>query len=609
MQINLGPNTLGNLFLIQERTISVPTFQRNYSWEAEQIDTFLTDLVDSATSEEKKHFFGPLVILEKAGETKRMLVDGQQRTTTAVMSMAILRDYLVSDLDGDTMVGDEYQQWDLLQHLNTYLFETSIPGQPRFESNYHLKDVFRFWVLEHPKSKNRKFLSKAGAGMNGQEVKLTKELRAAYLRLKSGVSNFIDTGTVEASGSEVGKASAEVRKKRAESLLTALTGGFEIHSMVLNSEADAFILFETLNDRGLKLSPADLLKTLIMSDVLEKHGTSALDFVLGKWDSVLDYIDDVPFSKFLRHYLLTVEPKPVQTRRIFGIFKRMLREESGKLSTIDQVTLLSDASQAYGRLLKESPFARINEFSETHRVLLMKALIGKVDLKGNSADLLARATEALAYRWIAGGGNAQKLEKLYQKWCQDDEFFASAEGVKSLVSQMLDAMPNDVDFRSTLETLDSEPMAKFLLRRLEQSLGSKGAWGDNLSLEHLAPQNPNEASKEWFERVPVLNLDGVEITYKRQIASLGNLALLERGWNSAISNHVWDRKRGVGEERDGYRGYAASQVLQIKPLAKMSEWTGATIEKRTAYLVEQGLKLFSKDWVLTGKTSAEEFKA
>ena len=194
MQINLGPSTLGSLLLVQERTLSVPTFQRNYSWGTEQIDTFLTDLVDSATSDDGRHFFGPLVILEKPDASQRMLVDGQQRATTAIMSLALLRDYLATDLKGNTLVGDTFQQWDLLQNLTTYLFETSSPGKARFESNYHLKDIFRYWVLEHPESGMRKNLSKGGAGMSASDVRLTKELRAAYLRLKGGIENFLNYG-------------------------------------------------------------------------------------------------------------------------------------------------------------------------------------------------------------------------------------------------------------------------------------------------------------------------------------------------------------------------------------------------------------------------------
>ena len=99
MQINPGPTSLAGLFSTDNRTVTVPTFQRNYAWEQQQIDTFLEDLTEAATNPgDKRHFYGPIVILEKPGSSERMLVDGQQRITTAVMALAILRDYLQVDL-------------------------------------------------------------------------------------------------------------------------------------------------------------------------------------------------------------------------------------------------------------------------------------------------------------------------------------------------------------------------------------------------------------------------------------------------------------------------------------------------------------------------------
>jgi Protein of unknown function DUF262 len=252
LQINPGPTSLAGLFEQSNRTVSVPTFQRNYAWEQQQIDTFLDDLTDAALSQEKRHFYGPIVILEKTGEKERMLVDGQQRITTAVMSLAILRDYLATDLGGNTLVEEGFLKYDLLQNVSSFLFEMSNPGATKFESNYHLKSIFRDWILVPPNFEGRRHLAKNGAGMTDKEIRLTKELRAAYLRLKAGIDNFLNYGDVAKPDFETPKSEIETRKRRAIWLREALTSGFEIHSMVLNSEPDAFILFETLNDRGMK---------------------------------------------------------------------------------------------------------------------------------------------------------------------------------------------------------------------------------------------------------------------------------------------------------------------------------------------------------------------
>ena len=41
--------------MIAENKISVPTYQRAYSWDTEQVNTFLTDLEEYNRSEAKTH--------------------------------------------------------------------------------------------------------------------------------------------------------------------------------------------------------------------------------------------------------------------------------------------------------------------------------------------------------------------------------------------------------------------------------------------------------------------------------------------------------------------------------------------------------------------------
>jgi len=605
MEINPGPTSLADLLGDGGGTVTVPSFQRNYAWEQQQIDTFLSDLTEAAEAPDHRHFYGPIVILKKPHDSERMLVDGQQRISTAVMAIAILRDYLASELEGQTKVTEGFSSYDLRDNVQGFLFKLAPAGTPKFESNYHLKDIFLNWILVPPGYEGRKHLTKGGAGMTERQVRLTKELRAAYLRLKAGIENYLNYGDLETPYPGTPKGEVETRKRRALQLRLALTSGFEIHSMVLHSEPDAFILFETLNDRGMKLSPSDLLKTLIMSEVLKHNGSAQLDAVLAKWDAIGDNIGDVPFSKFLRHYLLTRESKPVQMRRIFGLFKEMMKDDKWGGSTIEHVNVLADASLVYSQLINLQPFARLNDFSETHRVLLLRGL--EMAASDDDKRLLARATEALAFRWIACGNNAQQLENRYQSWCQNPIRFQSSDGMNALVAEMFGEMPNDIDFKAALTSMDNEPLAKFLLRRLDEALGNKAAWGENLTLEHLAPQNPNSATSNWLSVISPIFDGDVEITYKRQVSSLGNLALLERGWNSAISNYSWDVKLGSEDERDGYKGFAASGVLQLKPLVNIAQWDGSLISKRTEYLAQVGAKLFSSEWVLNGKVSVSPF--
>lgn len=84
----------------------IPFFQRGYAWDKKSWDQLFTDLQEELISElndgkalgDVEHFFGPIVVLEKAGgapELKEFLViDGQQRITTIYLLLALIRDQL-----------------------------------------------------------------------------------------------------------------------------------------------------------------------------------------------------------------------------------------------------------------------------------------------------------------------------------------------------------------------------------------------------------------------------------------------------------------------------------------------------------------------------------
>lgn len=599
MEIGVGPSTLSSL-LGDAKKISVPDFQRNYSWGPNEIDPFIQDLVTGATSD-GQHFFGPIVLLNSGDE--RLLVDGQQRITTSVMCIAVLRDYVWTEMtEEESQYDSEGTFQDLRSVINMLLFDPSNPSEPKFESNYQLAKLFRAGVLEHPKSKSRIVFTKMGAGLSPEDTRLSKELRAGFLRIKLQIFNWLETGDV--AGDRPENPNWDQVRTRVLQLRGMLTSGFGIHSMVLTSEADAFILFETLNERGLKLSPADLLKTLIMREVQQQQGKEKLADVLDDWDTTNANVGDYPFSKFLRHHLLSVKDKPVQMRKVFQLFKEEVSGSKGK--ALKELSALKNSSIHYRTLLESLPYARLNAFSETHRVLLLAAFNANPDNK--TMKLVTRAVEFLAFRWIVAGLNAQTLENKYQDLSKICVNLETTSGQNDFLNTVFGLAPNNLDFRIGLQSLESEPLQKYLLRRVEEALGGQNAWSENFTLEHLAPQNPSNVEAEWHKNVPSISVDDVEIDYFKRIAALGNMTLLERGLNSQIQNFAWSIKLQGQSDLEGYGGLEASDSALNKALLKINQWSGDHISRRSDYLVEAGLKLFSEEWVRKGSTSIKPYE-
>ena len=70
----------------------IPQYQRGYSWESSQIDDFWEDLQQLFNgSNQGEHFFGQIVVHNDKEENKRFIIDGQQRVSTSVIFLDVLR--------------------------------------------------------------------------------------------------------------------------------------------------------------------------------------------------------------------------------------------------------------------------------------------------------------------------------------------------------------------------------------------------------------------------------------------------------------------------------------------------------------------------------------
>ena len=75
----------------------VPLFQRPYSWEQKHWDVLWDDLLDLCEEDQpRNHFMGSIVTMPAIsvpeGVTKYVLIDGQQRLTTILLILALIRD-------------------------------------------------------------------------------------------------------------------------------------------------------------------------------------------------------------------------------------------------------------------------------------------------------------------------------------------------------------------------------------------------------------------------------------------------------------------------------------------------------------------------------------
>ncbi|MGC6499613.1 MAG: DUF262 domain-containing protein [Henriciella sp.] len=70
--------------------LTMPPYQRSYSWDRQEVRALLNDLLDCSRNR-SIHFIGAIVLVQQ-DESRYLIVDGQQRLTTLTMMLCALRD-------------------------------------------------------------------------------------------------------------------------------------------------------------------------------------------------------------------------------------------------------------------------------------------------------------------------------------------------------------------------------------------------------------------------------------------------------------------------------------------------------------------------------------
>lgn len=90
-QLDPKLRSVGELFDDSDAVYTVPVYQRNYAWRAEQIEQLISDIQDAIDDGEDGYFLGNLIVTERASTPADFeVIDGQQRLTTLYLLLTFL---------------------------------------------------------------------------------------------------------------------------------------------------------------------------------------------------------------------------------------------------------------------------------------------------------------------------------------------------------------------------------------------------------------------------------------------------------------------------------------------------------------------------------------
>jgi len=252
------PKSLDSLF--KEKIFRIPDYQRGYAWQRGQLKDFWEDLVN--LSDDRSHYTGVLTLKQvppqEINESEKEywlvedhsynlyhIVDGQQRLTTFIIFLQAFVDYVKKlpeykdKADNAIYITDSLSVSDL---QSKYLFKTKPTGD-----QYR---TYKFgYTADNPSDKylRYKVLNEVGGGLV-QETFYTLNLYNAKRYFTEQFSKLYEKAALPGL--------QDVYKK--------LTKRFLFNEYIIKDEFDVFVAFETMNNRGKKLSDLELLKNRLI---------------------------------------------------------------------------------------------------------------------------------------------------------------------------------------------------------------------------------------------------------------------------------------------------------------------------------------------------------
>lgn len=249
--------------LLKGNTFIIPRFQRAYSWEADQVNQFWSDIIDNLS---EAYFIGSMVVY-KVGRSSVAVVDGQQRLTTITILLCAIREGFKA-LD----------QVDLANGLQAYIEQKNRENQ----TEYVLQTETSFPYLQEEVLKNGP--ADAPYEIGREEEAIGKAFEIFKAQIADHLAEYL-TNREQVKEDNVKDATAWL------SQLRDTIFDLNVILVTLDTEDDAYLIFETLNTRGKDLALSDLLRNHFTKFIKPEAG---VDHSKLKWGKILDVIGSAP---------------------------------------------------------------------------------------------------------------------------------------------------------------------------------------------------------------------------------------------------------------------------------------------------------------------------
>lgn len=589
MFITPTPLTINQLFGSNSEQYVIPTYQRRYSWLERQVGELIDDI--KLIEGNDKHLLGSIVCLagrHTAGLNKLELVDGQQRLTTIVILLECIR----QRFDAAEKIGEAAE-------VARLLVAKPLDGKPVRKVALDSIDSAEFDRLVND---------------NQEQEFQNQQLQWAFRSVREWV--------------------AEQTLEHLDSFLYRLQNQAIVIRLDVSEAKDAFKLFETINNRGLRLSPTDIIKNFLLGNAA-RFGDEALQAARASWALLIQHLDGTNSDAFFRYYLMALLKVRLTAAGVVPGFKKVFMsqvieavalperhlyadpdepddenadggEESNeealvvkitdKISFKDFLTRLVHSAKVYGELaLVKSGDPVTNRHLRNLRMIkavqtygfLMHLRVGGCSDK-HFREVL-RLTENFVLRRHVCRERSNETEALFARLCG----VSSISPIQATKDAYRELCPPDDKFRdefaTTSFTANVIDRARYCLEQIEMAkhgahdeLQVLGA--EDVHVEHIIPQKikTKKAKDEYGDWISYLG-EKSEVQHQKYVSRIGNLTIFSGILNIGASNNPFMKKK---------QAYKESGIKLTQELLKMSQFKFKNVEQRSKDLADIAVGLW-----------------
>lgn len=536
------------------RTFTIPVYQRNYSWDAKNCEKLFEDAL-RAYDTNKEHYFGNVVYYEinkksASGYYEYALIDGQQRITTIMLFIAAIRDC-----------------------------ECDINVRNNITKHYLVND----------------------SGDNLEKVKLKQiegdrdsyEAIIGGLEIKNSASNAVrNYNKFRSLIKNSGRTTEELLDALSKLKIVALDLRLNDYGGMLTEKPQ--IIFESINATGKPLSNADLLRNyLLLAIPDDEQEMYYKEYWLAIENNMTNAAD---VTEYINRYLIMKLSEPVARGDEYTIFKKKFEDlfngNTDAEKAKDALKDLRHYSKYYRWIkvpynveelrddLREHLYS-INEAKSEYAAPVLLYLAERSDNENSpySIDDFCETLDILE-SWLfrariskiisTGAIGSTSRGLLPRIKASEDEKYKDLIYYELSNFKTGDVWPGDKEFIDAFMKYDFYHYYKnYVMRKLEKAISKDQINSRPDTIEHILPQKMND----YWKNILGENYNELHAKY---LNTIGNLAPLNREENSINSNDSYDVKK---------KHYLNSSWKLTRDIANTyNTWNISEIEDRARHL-------------------------